>query len=301
MESELFGHSRGAFTGASESTLGRVNQADGGTLFLDEIGDFPLILQPKLLRFIQDKEYERVGDPVTRRADVRILAATNLNLEDMVRDGRFREDLLYRLNVITLHSPPLRERRRHPDPGRPLPGALRQEYARPARGFSDEAREALLSYRWPATSANCVTWWSAPALSARRSWSKSATWAWPSTPVNNAPRIGAALSLDELEKAHIGAVLATATRWTKRRRPWASTLRPCTANASSTTCEPPMKLAMTRTVPEHFRADHRSAAGAAARAGQRDANGQEPGSPGAQQLPAPWTWASNCARPWAIN
>ncbi|MFX4335911.1 sigma 54-interacting transcriptional regulator, partial [Acinetobacter baumannii] len=77
MESELFGHSRGAFTGATESTLGRVSQADGGTLFLDEIGDFPLTLQPKLLRFIQDKEYERVGDPVTRRADVRILAATN--------------------------------------------------------------------------------------------------------------------------------------------------------------------------------------------------------------------------------
>lgn len=132
MESELFGHSRGAFTGASESTLGRVNQADGGTLFLDEIGDFPLTLQPKLLRFIQDKEYERVGDPVTRRADVRILAATNLNLEDMVRDGRFREDLLYRLNVITLHLPPLREQRRHPDPGRPFPRALRQGI-RPSR------------------------------------------------------------------------------------------------------------------------------------------------------------------------
>ncbi len=77
MESELFGHTRGAFTGASESTLGRVSQADGGTLFLDEIGDFPLALQPKLLRFIQDKEYERVGDPVTRRADVRILAAAS--------------------------------------------------------------------------------------------------------------------------------------------------------------------------------------------------------------------------------
>ena len=150
MESELFGHSRGAFTGASESTLGRVNQADGGTLFLDEIGDFPLTLQPKLLRFIQDKEYERVGDPVTRRADVRILAATNLNLEDMVRDGRFREDLLYRLNVITLHLPPLRERREDI-----LTLADRflarfvKDYARPARGFSDEAREALLNYRWP--------------------------------------------------------------------------------------------------------------------------------------------------------
>jgi NtrC-family two-component system response regulator AlgB len=103
MESELFGHSRGAFTGASESTLGRVNQADGGVSRRDR--RFSLTLQPKLLRFIQDKEYERVGDPVTRRADVRILAATNLNLEDMVRDGRFREDLLYRLNVITLHLP----------------------------------------------------------------------------------------------------------------------------------------------------------------------------------------------------
>ena len=150
MESELFGHTRGAFTGASESTLGRVNQADGGTLFLDEIGDFPLALQPKLLRFIQDKEYERVGDPVTRRADVRILAATNLNLEDMVRDGRFREDLLYRLNVITLHLPPLRERSEDI-----LTLADRflarfvKEYARPARGFSEEARLALANYRWP--------------------------------------------------------------------------------------------------------------------------------------------------------
>lgn len=194
MESELFGHSRGAFTGASESTLGRVNQADGGTLFLDEIGDFPLTLQPKLLRFIQDKEYERVGDPVTRRADVRILAATNLNLEDMrVRDGRFREDLLYRLNVITLHLPPLRDAaKNHTDPRRPLPGArFVKEYARPARGFSDDAREAPLNYRWPGNIRELRNVVNAPALSALRKKSKSSTSAWPSnrptTPRASAP------------------------------------------------------------------------------------------------------------------
>jgi NtrC-family two-component system response regulator AlgB len=179
MESELFGHSRGAFTGASESTLGRVNQADGGTLFLDEIGDFPLTLQPKLLRFIQDKEYERVGDPVTRRADVRILAATNQNLEDMVRDGRFREDLLYRLNVITCTAAAARTQRRHPDPGRPLPGAFVKEYARPARGFSDEAREALLSYRWPGNIRELRNVVERASIICPQELVEIATWGWP--------------------------------------------------------------------------------------------------------------------------
>jgi NtrC-family two-component system response regulator AlgB len=210
MESELFGHSRGAFTGASESTLGRVNQADGGTLFLDEIGDFPLTLQPKLLRFIQDKEYERVGDPVTRRADVRILAATNLNLEDMVRDGRFREDLLYRLNVITLHLPPLRERSEDI-----LTLADRflarfvKEYARPARGFSDEAREALLNYRWPGNIRELRNVVERASIICPQEKVEISHLGMAEQPTNNAPRIGAALSLDELEKAHIGAVLAT--------------------------------------------------------------------------------------------
>src|SRR5579859_3949156 len=100
LESDLFGHRKGAFTGATENKLGRVDQAEGGTLFLDEVGDVPLALQPKLLRFIQDREYERVGDPTTHRANVRIVAATNHNLPEMVKQGRFREDLLYRLNVI---------------------------------------------------------------------------------------------------------------------------------------------------------------------------------------------------------
>jgi NtrC-family two-component system response regulator AlgB len=211
MESELFGHSRGAFTGASESTLGRVNQADGGTLFLDEIGDFPLTLQPKLLRFIQDKEYERVGDPVTRRADVRILAATNLNLEDMVRDGRFREDLLYRLNVITLHLPPLRERREDIlNLADRFLARFVKEYARPARGFSDEAREALLSYRWPGNIRELRNVVERASIICPQERVEISHLGMAETPVNNAPRIGAALSLDELEKAHIGAVLATA-------------------------------------------------------------------------------------------
>ena len=211
MESELFGHSRGAFTGASESTLGRVNQADGGTLFLDEIGDFPLILQPKLLRFIQDKEYERVGDPVTRRADVRILAATNQNLEDMVRDGRFREDLLYRLNVITLHLPPLRERREDIlNLADRFLARFVKEYARPARGFSDEAREALLGYRWPGNIRELRNVVERASIICPQERVEISHLGMSEAPVNNAPRIGAALSLDELEKAHIGAVLATA-------------------------------------------------------------------------------------------
>ncbi|NQD97094.1 sigma-54-dependent Fis family transcriptional regulator, partial [Pseudomonas sp. CrR25] len=150
MESELFGHSRGAFTGASESTLGRVDQADGGSLFLDEIGDFPLPLQPKLLRFIQDKEYERIGDPVTRRADVRILAATNRDLSGLVGEGLFREDLLYRLNVISLTLPPLRERREDiAELAERFLARFVKDYARPARGFSAQAQAALQGYAWP--------------------------------------------------------------------------------------------------------------------------------------------------------
>ena len=110
LTSELFGHAKGAFTGAVRDNPGRIAVCEGGTLFLDEIGDLPLSLQPKLLRFLQDQEYERLGDPSTRKADVRIITATNRVLEEEVGEGRFREDLYYRLNVIQIEIPPLRER-----------------------------------------------------------------------------------------------------------------------------------------------------------------------------------------------
>ena len=211
MESELFGHNRGAFTGATENTLGRVSQADGGTLFLDEIGDFPLILQPKLLRFIQDKEYERVGDPVTRRADVRILAATNLNLEDMVREGRFREDLLYRLNVITLNLPPLRER---PEDVLQLAESFLSQfvtsYGRPARAFSSEASEALASYSWPGNVRELRNVIERASIICPQEYVEVSHLGMSShSGGNNAPRVGESLSLEQLEKAHIAAVMAT--------------------------------------------------------------------------------------------
>ena len=149
MESELFGHNRGAFTGATESTLGRVTRPTAAhcssTRSATSAG-----AATKLLRFIQDKEYERVGDPVTRRADVRILAATNLNLEEMVREGKFREDLLYRLNVITLNLPPMRERPEDvlPWPSASSPPSSRTTDARRAASAMPRWRRSK-AYRWP--------------------------------------------------------------------------------------------------------------------------------------------------------
>jgi NtrC-family two-component system response regulator AlgB len=144
----LFGHVKGAFTGAVRDNIGRLASSDGGTLMLDEIGDLPLELQPKLLRFLQDREYERVGEARTRRADVRVIAATNVDLENAVRAGRFREDLLYRIKVIQLDLPPLRQRQ---EDILILAERFLAELAGGKRivGFTESAMNALRSYPWP--------------------------------------------------------------------------------------------------------------------------------------------------------
>ncbi|MBL8681159.1 MAG: sigma-54-dependent Fis family transcriptional regulator [Myxococcales bacterium] len=150
LESELFGHERGAFTGAVGRREGRFRQADGGTLLLDEVSEIPLATQVKLLRVLQEKEFERVGGNETLKVDVRIIAASNVDLRERVRKGLFREDLYYRLNVITLEVPPLRERRS--DIG-PLATFFLRRYAaengKRLEGFSDDAMERLLAYPWP--------------------------------------------------------------------------------------------------------------------------------------------------------
>jgi two-component system response regulator AtoC len=150
MESELFGYVRGAFTGAVQNRLGRLEQANGGSLFLDEVGDLDLTLQAKLLRVLQEREFSPVGSDVVRRVDLRVIAATHRDLDRMVREGSFREDLLYRLDVYKIHVPPLRER----SDDIPLLAdnflqTFRAEMDKPVERFSDEALEALSAYDWP--------------------------------------------------------------------------------------------------------------------------------------------------------
>jgi two-component system, NtrC family, response regulator AlgB len=218
LESQLFGHVRGAFTGAMKDHWGKVKAAAGGTLFLDEIGDLPLEIQPKLLRLLQEREYERVGETVTRKADVRIVAATNRDLKQRVADGAFREDLFYRLNVITVEMPPLRAR---PNDLVKFAEHYMRHFAkqcgRSLQGFADDAVSAMLRYSWPGNLRelrNAIE--RAVILAGKDKITAS------DLPQNvrggeggtgtgdDGPRIGAPLSLDAIEEAHIRGVLAHA-------------------------------------------------------------------------------------------
>ncbi len=150
LESELFGHEKGAFTGAHERRIGRFEQAQGGTLFLDEIGEIDATLQVKLLRFLGERTFERVGSNTTLTADVRLLAATNKNLEELVKAGNFREDLFFRLRVVEIELPPLRERMG--DIPLLAQGFLREfakENEKPVNDFTADALEALMHHSWP--------------------------------------------------------------------------------------------------------------------------------------------------------
>jgi NtrC-family two-component system response regulator AlgB len=210
LESELFGHVRGAFTGAIRDNPGRISSCNGGTLLLDEIGDLPLSLQPKLLRFVQEKEYERIGDYTTRHADVRIIAATNIDLEKSVREGRFREDLYYRINVIQVEIPPLRER---PDDVIALAERLLVFFGRNCHrmslGFTDEAIHLLRHYSWPGNVRElrnvierAVILCQTDRIGVRHLPENLQT-------VDRSVSIGDLIPLDKIEEEHIRRVLAT--------------------------------------------------------------------------------------------
>src|SRR6185312_7883348 len=210
LASELFGHAKGAFTGAIRDQPGRVEVAEGGTLFLDEIGDLPASLQAKLLRFLQEKRFERVGETRTRKSDVRVVAATNRDLEVDVRSGRFREDLLFRLNVIEVRVPSLRERPEDIVPmARRFLAFFARSVGRADATLSPAAERLLTNYDWPGN------------VRELRNAIERAMILWPSSVLEpqafperiagtkeRGPYVGGKFTLDELERAHISTVIA---------------------------------------------------------------------------------------------
>lgn len=150
VENELFGHERGAYTHASSAQMGQIQAAEGGTLFLDEIDSLPLLAQVKLLRFLQEKEYKPLGSTRTRQADVRVITATNVDVEKAVREGKLRQDLYYRLNILPIVLPPLRERREDiPLLVEHFLTRFAAEYGKPVKGFSPDAMQKLVLHEWP--------------------------------------------------------------------------------------------------------------------------------------------------------
>jgi NtrC-family two-component system response regulator AlgB len=210
LESELFGHVKGAFTGAVRDNPGRIEASDGGTLLLDEIGDLPLSLQPKLLRFLQDREYERVGDYTTKKADVRIIAATNVHLETAVKEGRFREDLFYRLNVIQIEIPPLRER---PEDVVALAERLLAFHGRNNHrlfsGFTKEALQGLTTYLWPGNVRELSNVIERAAILCRTDRVSIDCLPPNLVPSDSTPNIGDPVSLEKIEEQHIRRILAS--------------------------------------------------------------------------------------------
>ncbi len=210
-ESELFGHARGSFTGAVAETSGKVAAADGGTLFLDEIGEMPPEIQPKLLRLLQEREYERVGEALPRRADVRVIAATNRDLAAEVKAGRFREDLFYRLNVIAVTLPGLRDR--PADLKRLADGARRYFSSRAGKGethFSPAVMGAFAGYPWPGNlreMRNVIE--RAVILAPGPTIELSDLPEEFGVPRQQATSVGARVTLDQLEAEHIRRILAT--------------------------------------------------------------------------------------------
>jgi NtrC-family two-component system response regulator AlgB len=209
IDSELFGHVKGAFTGAVRDNPGRIAACQGGTLFLDEISDLPLSLQPKLLRFVQDKEYERVGDHLTRKADVRLVAATNINLEMAVKEGRFREDLFYRLAVIQIEIPPLRDR---PEDVAALAERLLAFHGRNNHraflGFTAESLRSLSRHQWPGNVRELSNVIERAAILCRTEYVGLDCLPAVVSPGDNAPKIGDPVSLEKIEEQHIRRVLA---------------------------------------------------------------------------------------------
>ncbi len=213
LESDLFGHVRGAFTGAVQDTWGKVAAAEGGTLFLDEIGDLPMTLQPKLLRLLQDKLYERVGETTSRRAHVRIVAATNRDLKREVAAGRFREDLYYRLNVIAIEAPPLRRR-----PLQILGAAERfltgicQQLGKPGPQFSIATRREFEQYSWPGNLRELRNAVERAAILSTSAVLEPNDFPGLFTKAGTAlPQVGAPVSLHRLEAAHIQMVVASSS------------------------------------------------------------------------------------------